>query len=216
MIRLVRSLTQTLPHTHLEGPRVLLRPPRDADWRTWAELRAASRQFLEPWEPVWARDALSRAALRRRLGQAIAEWRRDSSYAFHIFSSADEVLLGGITLSNVRRGVAQTGTLGYWIGQKYARQGYMTEAIRCVMQFAFEDLRLHRLEAACLPENEASRALLIKSGFREEGYARGYLRINGNWHDHVLFGLTSENHAAGVAKPSPGTPANEPRLRGSR
>ena len=191
MIRLLRTLALAPPKVRLDGPRVYLRPPRDRDWRACSALRAESRDFLQPWEPAWARDALSRPSYYRRVDQIVVEWRRDSSYAFHIFRAADEVLVGGITLSNIRRGVAQAGTLGYWIGQPHARRGFMTEAIGCIGRYGFQHLRLHRLEAACLPANAASCGLLAKTGFEEEGFARKYLRINGTWHDHVLFSLVS-------------------------
>ena len=101
--------------------------------------------------------------------------------------------MGGVTLSNVRRGVAQAASVGYWIGERFARQGYMTEAVLAVVEFAFEELGLHRVEAACLPENDASRSLLLKVGFRQEGYARQYLRINGKWQDHLLFEMLRDD-----------------------
>ncbi len=173
----------------LEGARIYLRPPRYRDWNAWAMLRAASRDFLTPWEPTWPADALSRAAYRRRMRQSALEWHEDSGYSFLIFRRSDDLLLGGVNLSNVRRGVAQSVSLGYWIGAAHARQDYMAEALRCLLPFAFDRLGVNRIEAACLPHNEASRGLLQKCGFREEGYARQYLRINGNWQDHVLYAL---------------------------
>ncbi len=169
--------------------RVYLRPPVQRDWREWAALRAESREFLAPWEPTWPYDALTRGAFRRRLKIYKSEARQGSSFSFLIFRRADDVMLGGLTLSNMRRGVAQAGSLGYWIGESYKRQGYMTEALAAVLNFAFVRLGLHRVEAACLPDNLASRTLLLKCGFKEEGYAREYLRINGRWQDHVLFAI---------------------------
>lgn len=171
------------------GRRVALRAPERQDWQGWAELREASRTFLTPWEPTWSDDALSRAAFRRRLARYALEWHSDQGYTFLLFRAEDEAQLGGISLTNVRRGVAESCSIGYWIGERYARQGYMTEGLDLTLKFAFEQLRLHRLEAACLPHNVPSRALLRKSGFREEGYAREYLCINGKWQDHVLFGM---------------------------
>lgn len=173
----------------LEHGRVVLRPPRLKDWGEWARLREASRGFLVPWEPTWPHDALSRAAYRRRLRQYAEEARQGTGYSFLVWRRADGALLGGVTLTNVRRGVAQSASLGYWIGAPYARQGYMSEALTAVLDFAFRRLGLHRVEAACLPSNAASRGLLAKIGFREEGYAREYLRINGMWQDHVLFAV---------------------------
>jgi len=177
----------------LMGETVYLRPPRYSDWRSWAALREQSRSFLVPWEPTWPADALSRAAFRRRQRLIALEWHEDSGYSFLIFRRADHKLLGGVTLSNVRRGIAQTASLGYWIGGPFAHQGYMTAALQCLLPFAFDRLGLHRIEAACLPHNEASRRLLEKIGFKQEGLARGYLRINGTWQDHVLYALLRDD-----------------------
>lgn len=175
----------------LDGGTVRLRPPKSSDYAEWAAVRTASRDFLQPWEPTWARDDLTRAAFRRRLDA----WRRDLdagvTYPFFVFSQDTGALTGGITLSNVRRGVAQTGTVGYWSGVHTARRGHTLAAVRTVTRFAFRTLGLSRLEAACVPGNEASAALLLKAGFQEEGFARAYLKINGEWRDHRLFGLIS-------------------------
>lgn len=178
------------PRGHrLDAERIYLRPPRYRDWRAWAELRESSRAFLTPWEPDWPTDALGHAAYRRRLRQVALEWHTDAGYAFHILRRADDTLLGGVTLSNVHRGIAQSASLGYWVGRPHARRGHMAEALRCLLPFAFERLGLHRIEAACLPHNEASRRLLLQVGFTPEGQARDYLRIAGVWQDHLLFGL---------------------------
>jgi ribosomal-protein-alanine N-acetyltransferase len=106
------------------------------------------------------------------------------------------VLLGGLTLANVRRGVAQAGSLGYWIGEPYARRGYMAASVRALLPFAFGGLRLHRVEAACIPSNSASIRLLEKSGFTREGYAREYLCINGIWQDHLLYARLKDDARA--------------------
>ena len=186
-------LTPTTPETALWGERLYLRPPRRRDWRQWAELRALSRDFLTPWEPTWASDALSRTAYRRRLQRYAEEWERDEGYAFFLFRKDDDQLLGGITLGNVRRGVAQCGSFGYWMGVPFAGQGHMTEAVRLGLRFAFVTLGLHRVEAACLVHNEASRRVLEKSGFVREGLARGYLKIDGKWQDHLLYATLRED-----------------------
>ncbi len=173
----------------LQRDRVYLRYPLQSDWRAWSALRADSQAFLAPWEPSWAHDALSRGAFRRRLKMYRAEMRQGVTHSFLIFRTTDDALLGGVTLSNLRRGVAQSATLGYWIGASHARHGYSSEALRAVLEYAFQRLGLHRLEAACLPHNEASRRLLLSCGFQDEGYAREYLRINGSWQDHQLFAI---------------------------
>ena len=167
----------------------MLRPPRRSDEQQWVEIRQVSQGFLTPWEPTWPSDAATPVAFNRRLKRFHAGWRDASTYAFVIVDKDDRILLGGITLSNVRRGVAQTGSIGYWIGEPHARNGYMGEAVQLMLSFAFDTLRLHRIEAACLPSNEASRAVLLKAGFTQEGLARRYLRINGEWRDHLTFGI---------------------------
>src|SRR5262252_8583626 len=169
------------------GDSVLLRAPQMADHTEWAALREASRAFLTPWEPTWPADDLTRSAFRRRLRRYIEDQRNDQAYAYFLFRSGDQVLIGGLTLANMRRGVAQAGSLGYWIGAPYARRGYMTAAVAALISYAFTTLRLHRMEAACIPTNAASTSLLEKTGFEREGYAREYLCINGQWQDHLLY-----------------------------
>ena len=181
----------------IRGADVYLRYPRMPDFKAWAKLRAESRDFLTPWEPVWARDELTKGAFRRRIKRYQKETRLDSAYAFFVYRKADHQLLGGCTLSNVRRGVTQGCTLGYWIGERFARQGNMFDAVRALIPFVFSTLGLHRIEAACLPTNEASQNLLAKAGFRREGLARKYLQINGEWRDHVLFALLEDEAQMG-------------------
>jgi len=181
----------------IRGADVYLRYPRMPDFKPWAKLRAESRDFLTPWEPSWARDELTKGAFRRRIKRYQKETRLDSAYAFFVFRKADDYLLGGCTLSNVRRGVTQGCTLGYWIGERFARQGYMFDGVRALIPFVFSTLGLHRIEAACLPTNQASQSLLAKAGFRREGLARKYLQINGEWRDHVLFALLEDEAQIG-------------------
>ena len=169
------------------GDTVVLRPPQMSDYPEWAALREASRDFLTPWEPTWPADDLTRASFRRRIRRYFEDQRGDLAYPFFIFRRNDDALVGGLTLANVRRGCAQACTLGYWMGRDYAQRGYMTAAVRGVIPFAFGTLRLHRIEAACIPENTASIRLLERTGFQREGFARQYLCINGLWQDHLLF-----------------------------
>jgi ribosomal-protein-alanine N-acetyltransferase len=160
-------------------------------------LRSESRPFLTPWEPVWADDELTRGAFRRRIKRYQKETRQDSAYVFFVLRESDDALLGGCTLSNVRRGVTQCCTLGYWVGSSFANQGYMTLAMKVLIPFIFRTLGLHRIEAACLIGNDASRKLLMRIGFRQEGLARRYLLINGEWADHLLFALLKEEAQLG-------------------
>ncbi|MGI9463229.1 MAG: GNAT family N-acetyltransferase [Aestuariivirgaceae bacterium] len=173
----------------IRSERVYLRYPVHSDHTEWASLRGKSRTFLKPWEPVWPHDDLTRSAFRARVKRCARDVRDDQAYSYLIFSCDDDVLLGGATLSNVRRGVAYTASLGYWIGAPYAACGYMTEAVTVLLSHAFDGLTLNRVEAACLPFNVPSTRLLHHCGFAEEGYARSYLKINGMWQDHLLFAI---------------------------
>jgi ribosomal-protein-alanine N-acetyltransferase len=167
--------------------RLLLRPPLIRDFEDWAELRTESRAFLTPWEPAWARDHLSLRAFRNRVAWAERAIRNGEAVPLFLVSRESERILGGITLSNIRRQPAQAGTLGYWTGAPHARQGYMSEALAALRDHAFTVLDLSRLEAACLPDNTASRRLLERCRFKYEGVAQAYLQINGRWRNHVLY-----------------------------
>lgn len=171
----------------VDGNRVVLRAPQMTDFPAWERLRGESRAFLSPWEPVWGADDLTRAGFRRRLRHYAEDMRADMSYPFFIFRRTDAALVGGVTLANVRRGVAQAGSVGYWIGERFARQGLMTDALTALIPYLFDDLKLHRIEAACIPTNVPSMRLLERCGFVREGFARRYLCINGVWQDHYLY-----------------------------
>ena len=187
-------LTPVPPRLELAGRRVRVRAPRADDWHEWSRLRARSWRFLQPWEPSWSLDALSRPAYRRRLKQYAADWERDDGYSFMIFCRDDRPqLVGGIALNNVQRGVADSAVMGYWMGEPFAGQGYMREAVPLVLDFAFHKLGLHRVEAACLEENARSRSLLTNAGFQFEGEARGLLKINGVWRDHLVFAIQRDD-----------------------
>ena len=157
------------------------------DFKAWADLRRKSRNFLEPWEPSWNDDEFSRRSFARRLS-IYRDWAgRDHGHALFIFETQTNQLVGAINLSNIRRGAEQSATLGYWVGARFARQGFMSESIQLVCHHAFEAMSLHRVEAACLPRNQASKGLLEKAGFIQEGYAKSYIKIAGIWEDHLLF-----------------------------
>jgi ribosomal-protein-alanine N-acetyltransferase len=186
---LFRLAKPTDPQPALRGDGVILRPAVPSDYSAWARLREQSRAFLTPWEPTWPEDDLTRAAFRRRLRRQAEDMARDESFAFLIFDATSEELLGGLTLGGIRRGVAQAATLGYWMGARHAGRGHMTRAVAAAARFGFATLRLHRIEAACIPDNAPSIALLERNGFRREGLARAYLKINDAWRDHVLLAL---------------------------
>ncbi|MGV9007543.1 MAG: GNAT family N-acetyltransferase [Brevundimonas sp.] len=178
--------------TVLEGDGVILRAPRPGDYVAWAALREQSRDYLQTWEPLWPEDDLSRAAYRRRMIIYARETELGNAWPFFIFATGTGALVGAVTLSSVRRGVAEMGTVGYWIGEPFAGRGHATAAVRALVAFAFGPLHLHRIEAACVPGNLASRRVLEKAGFIHEGLARAYLKINGAWADHLLFGCVND------------------------
>lgn len=207
-----------LPPTtvRLEGPRLFLRLGQPLDWQAWRDLRAQSQDYLIPWEPKWPPEALTFDHYSNNLRRQWKEWKEGRDYSFLIFlkdtspppfstfgqrhpDMPEEMpqtntarLVGGITICQIERGAAQRGKLGYWIGEPFARRGYMTEAVKLVVEFAFDTLALHRIEADCMPNNEPSKGLLQKLGFTQEGLAQAYLRINGRWEDHLLWSVVSD------------------------
>lgn len=189
----LRSISTVNSSPTIRADRVLLRAPVMGDHSQWARLRDDSRAFLAPWEPVWPADDLTKLSFRRRIRRYQREIRNGTGYPFFVFSPDGETLLGGLTLSQVQRGVTQSTILGYWMGAAHAGKGFMSAGVRAVVGFAFDTLHLNRLEAACLPHNNASIRLLEKVGFQREGYARKYLCIDGRWQDHLLYGFIRDD-----------------------
>lgn len=177
---------------------LVLRGPRPADYDAWRSTRLSSRNFLKPYEPRWSEADLSRKVFKRRLKRARRESIAGSEFSFLIWIDAQngEELAGGLTLSNVRRRVAQQANLGYWMSADHAGKGIMSQAVAAILPFVFDELQLNRINAACLPDNLASKRVLEKNGFREEGYAENYLQIDGSWRDHTLFALTRQRYLA--------------------
>jgi ribosomal-protein-alanine N-acetyltransferase len=167
--------------------RLSLRLPEHRDFREWAKLRHESKAFLSPWEPIWAPDHLSRASFTNRVYWSQRAVKNGNAVPLFVFHKEAGQLVGAITLDNIRRGPSQVGTIGYWVGQQYARQGFMSEAIIAMVAHAFGALDLSRVESACLPDNVASRGVLEKAGFKYEGVAQSYIQINGRWRNHVLY-----------------------------
>ena len=171
----------------IQTERLVLRPPSHGDFRIWSQLRHDNKSFLAPWDPLWAEEHLMRKSFTNRVYWAQRVIKNGNGCPLFLLRQTDQALMGAVTLDNVRRGPAQAGTLGYWIGEPYARHGYMREALNAVVSHAFRTLKLSRVEAACLPENHASRGLLESCGFKYEGVAQSYLQIAGRWRTHVLY-----------------------------
>lgn len=182
MIALVQKRT-----VRIETERMSLRPPQHGDFRAWSRLRSDSADFLQPWEPTWAADHLTRKSFTNRVYWAQRSIRTEQAVPLFLIRRDDDMLLGAITMDNIRRGPAQAATLGYWVGAPFARKGYMREAIEAIVHHAFHKMDLSRVEAACLPENDASRRVLERAGFKFEGVAQSYLQIAGRWRNHVLY-----------------------------
>ena len=166
------------------GKGLVLRPPEMDDFQAWAVVRAESRPFLTPWEPSWPSDDLTRGAYRRRY---FHDADPDFLHPYFIFNGSSGQLLGGISFGHVRRGVAQSAMMGYWMGQRYAGKGIMTQAVPLALNQAFGPLGFRRIEAGCIPRNIASIKVLEQNGFIREGFARQYLCIAGVWEDHFLY-----------------------------
>ena len=171
----------------IETERLTLRPPEHGDYRQWRDLRVDSAAFLQPWEPTWAEDHLTRKAYTNRVYWAQRAISSGSGLPLFLVDRDDGHLVGAVTLDNIRRGPNQAATVGYWVGSRYARNGYMSEAVSAMIFYAFRELDLSRIESACLPENAASRGVLEKCGYKYEGVAQSYLQINGRWRTHVLY-----------------------------
>ncbi|MGO4569019.1 GNAT family N-acetyltransferase [Rhizobium sp. 2YAF20] len=181
-----RFLSRQPDTLELDGPNHILRLPRYSDFNQWHKLRAESRRFLEPWEPTWRHDELTEGSYRARVIRGKQEYNSGQAIPLFIFHK-DGTLLGGVTIGYIRRGAAQSCMIGYWMGERHSGKGHMFAALEMVIPYIFSGLELHRIEAACIPDNERSMRLLEKAGFQREGYLRGYLKINGQWRDHVMF-----------------------------
>lgn len=184
-----RFLSRQSDTVELADDRHLLRLPRFHDYRQWYQLRSESRRFLEPWEPTWRGDELTESSFRARVIRNEQEFSSGQAVPLFVFERTEKTLLGGLTVGYIRRGAAQCCMIGYWMGERHAGQGHMFGALKLVIPYIFSSLQLHRIEAACIPDNTRSIRLLEKAGFRQEGYLREYLKINGEWRDHVMFSL---------------------------
>ena len=169
------------------GKKVFLRYPEKGDWKEWAELRQKSRLFLQPWEPIWPKNYLTKDFFERFINQTHNSIKNKTSYTFFIFHKKSKTFMGGINLTNIKNELYKSIAIGYWMGINFTGKGYMQDSIKNICEFCFNNLSLNRIEAACLPKNIVSKRVLTKSGFVIEGYAKKYLEINGKFEDHILF-----------------------------
>lgn len=178
----------------LYGKRVMLRPLTPEDFGSWREVRRRNEAWLTPWEPLRPLPQFDPTSNRGAFGSRCAARERDAasgtSYGFGLF--AERRFCGEVNLNNVLRGAIQTGTVGYWIDQRMAGRGLVAEGVVVLAEFAFETLRLHRLEICIVPGNHNSRRVMEKLAIREEGIAQRLVEINGVWEDHLRYGFTVE------------------------
>lgn len=189
MFSLLAKEEHLLPLILLEGFRVTLRPPREPDATEFLAVRARNKNYLKPFEPQWPSDALTRDFFLRRLQKQARNWGGDKGNYFLIRKKDDASIIGGMNVNGIRRGAFPHASLGYWIDQNHQGRGYMSEAMRLIIRYGFENLRLHCIIAASLAHNMRSRKLLIRAGFHEEGLVKKYLQIDGRKQDHVLYRL---------------------------
>lgn len=192
----IKNDRHILPDIIIPEDHIYVRPANAEDYMEWAHLREKNMMRLKPFEPKWMKDALTPEFFERRLKRQAKDWQNDKAYCFLIFEKESNLMVGGVNLNNVIRGAAQNASLGYWIDEAHEGKGYMREAVRGVTEYAFDVLKLRRVNAACLPHNERSKNLLLSLEFDEEGYAKKYLQINGMWQDHILFGKVNPSRAS--------------------
>ena len=170
-----------------------IRPTDPSDLDELLELRLANRDHTGPWEPSRDPGFYTRAGQGLELDLDAQAWAAGTAYAFAVLDAGEgDRLAGRVALANVVRGAWQNATLGYWIDGSRGSRGHATRAVRLVLAFAFEHAGLHRVQPAIIPRNARSSRVAEKAGFRREGRAARYLRINGVWEDHDIFALTAE------------------------
>jgi [ribosomal protein S5]-alanine N-acetyltransferase len=178
----------------LYGRRVVLRPLTPIDFDEWSEVRRRNEAWLLPWEPRRLTGqpdpTVDRAAFAARCAARDRERAGDTGYPFALI--VDQRLGGEVNLNNVVRGALQSGTIGYWIDRERAGNAYVAEGVVVLTRFAFEQLRLHRLEICIVPRNTNSRRVMDKLRYRSEGIAERFLEIAGVWEDHVRYAITAE------------------------
>ena len=185
---------------NINTERCYLRLPNLNDFESWVNLRRKSEDFLSKWEPERDRNFYSMTLFRSRVKWAKKKFNEKKVIHAFIFRREDGLLIGAVTLDNVRRGAAQSGSIGYWLGEPFQKKGYMFEVVQAVVFYVFKNFDLSRLEAATLPENQPSRSLLERVGFKYEGVSQSYLQISGRWRNHVMYALLRNDRRGRITK----------------
>jgi ribosomal-protein-alanine N-acetyltransferase len=178
----------------IETDRLILRTGTAHDALRVLEYFERNRTFLGPYEPAQPPDFYTKPWLKKMILNDARAREAEEALRFWLFLKEEpETVIGSVRFSAVVRGAFQSCFLGYRLDGDLEGRGYMTEALKASIPYAFQQLRLHRIEANVMPWNIASRRVLVKLGFREEGLAKRYLKINGKWEDHVHFAMTTED-----------------------
>ncbi|MCF6344798.1 MAG: GNAT family N-acetyltransferase [Devosiaceae bacterium] len=190
------NLFSSSPTPTFSNNNIFLRFAQKNDYKEWSSLRLKNMDYLAPFEPKWHKSDLSESAFIKRLFHYENHAKTKTEFQFFIFlqNKGIKTLVGAISLSNIRYNAARHVTLGYWVSEEESNKGIISKSVKLILPFIFNSLQLVRVHAACLPHNIASRKLLEKNGFEEEGYSKDYLQINGIWQDHVLYALTREKY----------------------
>ncbi|MHA7966889.1 GNAT family N-acetyltransferase [Paenibacillus sp. CAU 1782] len=174
--------------------RIQLKPLEMDDASALLQLRLENEAYLKPFEPVRDQRFLSLEGQMEHIAAGLESMRLGQSLPMGIRHTETGALIGRIELSGIARGPFQNAYLGYFINHEHSGKGLMTEAVYRCIEIAFRELGLHRIQAAVMPVNKASSAVLEKCGFRQEGLARRYLHINGKWEDHFLYAVTNDDN----------------------
>lgn len=176
------------------GNKIYIRFFQEQDAQSLLDLHLKNRDFFQKYSPIFQEESYTLEGTRNFISDTFTQIKEDKNYAFGIFSKESNALIGEISLSRVVRGPLQRCMIGYSLASQYNGRGYTTEAVSLAVEFAFNELKLHRVEAGVMPSNGGSMRVLEKAGFHKEGLEQKGVRINGTWEDHYIFAILSENY----------------------
>jgi len=173
--------------------RLLLQPIDDTKDVQLLDFMIRNKVFFQEWDPARSADYYTLKAQQNVIEDDLLQMEVGQLSKFLVYKREQpERIIGMIALSNIVRGPMQSCYLGYRMDHEEVNKGYMTESLSCITRYAFEELKLHRIEANIMPRNAASLKVVQKLGFISEGVARKYLQINGIWEDHIHMVLLNE------------------------
>ncbi|MGM9988042.1 MAG: GNAT family N-acetyltransferase [Bacillaceae bacterium] len=177
----------------LVGNSIYLRPLTVADAKTNLQLQQSNREFFEQFAITRNDDFYTLEEQIKLIERRIKTRKADEEYYYGIFTNENDTLIGSIHLFQVFRGPSQSAFIGYFLNKDHNGKGYMTEAVKLLVDYGFNELKLHRIEAGVMPHNIPSIRVLEKAGFHQEGLARKNVNINGKWEDHQVLAIINPN-----------------------